>query len=94
MQSQFDGLQQNVDILLSDPNYQDFAAFSNHQWQNSEPSTFASLEDIHNSIHGLVGGNMGHMAELDYSAFDPVFWLHHVYVYLPRFFCFKLEIVT
>lgn len=78
MASQFAGLQQNVNILLNDPNYQEFAAFSNHAWlSNSGPSTYASLEDVHNSIHGMVGGNMGHMAELDYSAFDPVFWLHH-----------------
>lgn len=77
MESQFPSLQGNVNILMNDPNYKDFAAFSNHAWQNNEPSTFASIEDIHNSIHGDVGGNMGHMSELDYSSFDPVFWLHH-----------------
>jgi tyrosinase len=77
MSSQFAGLQQNVNILLNDPNYKDFAAFSNHEWQENEPGTFASIEDIHNSIHVAVGGNMGHMSELDYSSFDPVFWLHH-----------------
>lgn len=80
MESQFAGLQQNVNILLNDPNYSDFAAFSNHQWQENEPGTFASLEDIHNSIHVAVGGDGGHMSELDYSAFDPVFWLHHTNV--------------
>ena len=77
MSSQFAGLQSSVNILMNDPNYKDFAAFSNHVWQVNEPGTYASLEDIHNSIHGEVGGNAGHMAELDYSAFDPVFWLHH-----------------
>jgi len=77
MTTQNAGLQQNVNILMNDPNYKDFAAFSNHEWENTDPSTFASLEDIHNSIHVAVGGNMGHMSELDYSAFDPVFWLHH-----------------
>ncbi|KAH8653928.1 tyrosinase precursor [Tricladium varicosporioides] len=77
MESQFPSLQGNVNILMNDPNYKDFAAFSNHAWQNNDPSTFASIEDIHNSIHGDVGGNMGHMSELDYSSFDPVFWLHH-----------------
>ncbi len=77
LSSQFASLQQNVNILLTDPNYTNFAAFSNHEWQLSDPGTYASLEDIHNSIHGMVGGNDGHMSELDYSAFDPVFWLHH-----------------
>jgi tyrosinase len=77
MASQFDGLQSSIMLLMNDPNYKDFAAFSNHQWQVNEPGTYSSLEDVHNSIHGEVGGNVGHMAELDYSAFDPVFWLHH-----------------
>jgi tyrosinase len=86
MSSQFAGLQSSVNILMNDPNYKDFAAFSNHAWQVNEPGTYASLEDIHNSIHGEVGGNAGHMAELDYSAFDPVFWLHHAYVYSSIFF--------
>jgi tyrosinase len=75
--SQFGGLQQNVNILMNDPNYTVFDAFSNHIWETNEPGTYASLEDIHNSIHGIIGGNMGHMSEIDYAAFDPVFWLHH-----------------
>lgn len=80
MASQFASLQENVNILMNDPNYKDFAAFSNHAWQQNEPSTFSSIEDIHNSIHNVTGGPMGHMSELDYSAFDPVFWLHHANV--------------
>jgi tyrosinase len=82
MASQFDGLQGNINLLMNDPNYRDFAAFSNHAWQQNEPGTFASIEDVHNSIHVAVGGDgnagpPGHMYELDYAAFDPVFWLHH-----------------
>jgi tyrosinase len=80
MATQQAGLQQNVNLLMNDPNYQDFSAFSNHEWQENEPGTFASLEDIHNSIHVAVGGDGGHMSELDYAAFDPAFWLHHTYV--------------
>lgn len=80
MATQFAGLQQNINILMNDPNYKDFNAFSNHMWDTGSPGTEASLEDVHNSIHVAVGGNMGHMSELDYSAFDPVFWLHHAYV--------------
>lgn len=32
------------------------------------------LQDIHDGIHGWVGGDMGSVAT---SAFDPVFWAHH-----------------
>jgi tyrosinase len=77
MATQFAGMQQNINILMNDPNYKVLSAFSNHMWAGDSPSTAASLEDVHNSIHTAVGGNMGHMSELDYSAFDPVFWLHH-----------------
>ncbi|KAK6580768.1 hypothetical protein PZA11_007004 [Diplocarpon coronariae] len=80
MASQFAGLQQNVNLILSDPNYTAFDAFSNHELRDDGLNTSASLEDVHNSVHVAVGGNMGHMSELDYSAFDPVFWLHHANV--------------
>jgi tyrosinase len=72
MATQFASIQQNVNILLTDPNYTDFTTFSNHELINEDPGYQASLEDIHNGIHGSVGGPGGHMAELDYSAFDPV----------------------
>jgi tyrosinase len=79
MATQFAGMQQNINILMNDPNYKVLSAFSNHMWAGDSPSTAASLEDVHNSVHTAVGGNMGHMSELDYSSFDPVFWLHHWY---------------
>jgi tyrosinase len=33
-----------------------------------------ACEDIHDSVHGWVGGTMGNVG---YAAFDPVFWAHH-----------------
>ncbi|KAF2278293.1 Di-copper centre-containing protein [Westerdykella ornata] len=37
-----------------------------------------SFESIHDAIHVTAGGESGgHMYYLDYSAFDPLFWLHH-----------------
>jgi tyrosinase len=33
-----------------------------------------ACEDIHDGIHGWVGGTM---ANVGYAAFDPVFWAHH-----------------
>ncbi len=38
-----------------------------------------SLESIHDAIHSITGSN-GHMTYLDYSAFDPIFFLHHAMV--------------
>lgn len=35
-----------------------------------------SMESIHGTIHDTVGGD-GTMTWLFYSAFDPIFWLHH-----------------
>ncbi|TVY48584.1 Polyphenol oxidase [Lachnellula occidentalis] len=39
-----------------------------------------SMESVHNSVHGAVGGQSGFMTFLDYAAFDPIFWLHHTNV--------------
>lgn len=41
---------------------------------------FGSFEDVHNTVHGLVGGTgdrFGHMGNPAIAAFDPIFWLHH-----------------
>jgi tyrosinase len=73
--NQIMSIQGNVYLIMS--SYTDFAAFSNTRWdQSGNPGTYGSLEDIHDDIHGTVGGG-GHMSDPDYSAFDPVFWLHH-----------------
>src|ERR1700744_3946934 len=74
-------LRKNVALILTDPGYKNFDAFSNNEWRTSAPpGTFGSLEDIHNEIHDKTGGDSGHMSSLDVSAFDPVFWLHHANV--------------
>jgi tyrosinase len=40
-----------------------------------------SIESIHDAAHNTAGGETGgHMYYLDYSAFDPFFWLHHTNV--------------
>ena len=35
------------------------------------------MENTHGGLHTAVGGSRGHMTYIDYSAFDPIFWLHH-----------------
>jgi tyrosinase len=34
----------------------------------------AQLEDVHNRVHGWIGGTMGIIA---WAAYDPIFWAHH-----------------
>lgn len=45
----------------------------------TSPIDFASVEQIHNTIHGAVGfgPSFGHMSSVHVAAFDPIFWLHH-----------------
>ena len=35
------------------------------------------LEDLHNQVHGYVGGRCGDMSHVPFAAFDPIFWAHH-----------------
>lgn len=62
-------------------NYHDYASFSNEAWilQNN-PEGYDSIESVHDLIHGLTGGNNGHMSYIEYSAFDPIFFLHHAMI--------------
>lgn len=51
--------------------------FSNEAWipnGKDYAGGFDSIESIHDQIHGLTGSG-GHMTYIDYSAFDPVFWV-------------------
>ncbi|KAF7563483.1 hypothetical protein G7046_g620 [Stylonectria norvegica] len=72
-------LRERVVYLLK--SYEKFDQVSNNQW-NQEPdgSGFGSIEDIHNTLHVLIGGpneRSGHMTDVARAAFDPIFWLHH-----------------
>lgn len=54
-----------------------YPPFSNNAFVDSRGNMYDSLESIHDTIHGLIGGWMSRVA---YSAFDPVFFLHHANV--------------
>lgn len=43
----------------------DFASFNNE------------LENLHDSVHVWVGG---HMSNIGFSSYDPIFWAHHAMV--------------
>lgn len=81
MRNSYQSRRQSTYNLFSMPS---FGAFSNTQFSaGNAPGSFNSVEAIHNEIHVNCGGtgndlgNLGHMSVLDYSAFDPIFWLHH-----------------
>jgi tyrosinase len=61
-------LQDKVDVAFRQPAMNDFAVV---------------LEEAHGWIHGVIGGGYtsvsapGHMWPLEYSAYEPMFMLHH-----------------
>ncbi len=74
----FPSIQQRLYNLFS--NYQNFSTFSNEAWmQGASSDTYDSLESLHDTIHTL-SGLQGHMAWIPFSAFDPIFFLHHCMV--------------
>jgi tyrosinase len=38
------------------------------------------LEQLHNNVHVWVGGPDGHMGDIPFAAFDPIFWAHHAMI--------------
>ncbi|TVY55332.1 Polyphenol oxidase 1 [Lachnellula cervina] len=57
--------------LTKSNNYSSFATLA---------TSGTSIEGVHNGVHASIGGQNGFMTFLDYSAFDPIFWLHHTNV--------------
>lgn len=47
------------DMIYHTPDFEDFEI---------------KLEDVHDTVHGWVGGSMG---KVGIAAFDPIFWAHH-----------------
>jgi len=44
----------------------------------TEWGTFSDgLESVHDSVHDWVGGKTGDMGQLDFAAYDPIFFAHH-----------------
>ncbi|KAI9673898.1 MAG: hypothetical protein M1817_002104 [Caeruleum heppii] len=72
----------NSRVAIRDRLYNLFAAygtysnFSNKGWIPNGAANFDSVESLHDQVHGLCG-NGGHMSVIDYSSFDPIFFLHH-----------------
>lgn len=63
-------------LLSSETNYTVFST----QSLKDRGRNYNNLESIHGTIHALTG-NGGHMSYIPWSGFDPIFWLHHWWVY-------------
>ncbi|KAF3762479.1 Di-copper centre-containing protein [Cryphonectria parasitica EP155] len=66
--------QQRIYNLFS--SYDNYTIFSNEGWA-ADTSQYDSLESLHDNVHSMLGGSDGHMTIVPFSAFDPVFFLHH-----------------
>lgn len=65
--------------------YNTYVAMSNNSLSEVvDQKNYGSLEDIHNAVHNLVGGIGGHMAAIEVSAFDPIFWLRKYSLMIPK----------
>ena len=71
--------QQRLYALFS--NYGNYSTFSNEAWiPDGHENEYDSLESLHDTIHNILGGGVGHMAYIPFSSFDPLFFLHHAMV--------------
>lgn len=59
--------------------YTIFSRATSYNVMATQSSNGPSFEGPHGWLHVTVGGQ-GHMTDVGYSAFDPIFWLHHTNV--------------
>ncbi|EPS45575.1 hypothetical protein H072_468 [Dactylellina haptotyla CBS 200.50] len=57
--------------------YKDFELVGTSSSPRDNNEFLESFEGVHDTIHGITGTSGGQMNFLSYSAFEPVFWLHH-----------------
>ncbi|KAF8841410.1 Di-copper centre-containing protein [Paxillus ammoniavirescens] len=76
-------LKTSVGLLFTFPDqgdsstmYDEFSNTRNESRRTLDYYNRGSVEAVHNTIHGIIGGN-GHMGNPDYAAFDPIFYFHH-----------------
>ncbi|POS71536.1 hypothetical protein DHEL01_v210068, partial [Diaporthe helianthi] len=60
--------------------YNTFTTVTSFEDMETDRYTSTSFESPHNNVHNSVGCNNGTMYDLNWSAFDPAFMLHHTNV--------------
>lgn len=73
--NQMDQIRANLQSRL----YHIFTMETDYFDMSSDVSIDDSLEAVHDTVHTTVGSG-GHMSEVPYAAFDPIFWLHHAMI--------------
>ena len=62
-----------LNLMVSDM-YKNWDSFSCATYDNELQSN-GSLEGVHNTYHGAIGGTGGHMSRVPIAAFDPIFFM-------------------
>ncbi|KAM5453958.1 putative tyrosinase [Microsporum audouinii] len=75
MRSNGASLRSSIYQLLSGES--DYSTFSTQALPDRDG--YNNVETVHGYVHSLVGGQ-GHMTYVPWSAYDPIFWLHHANV--------------
>ncbi|OCK82998.1 Di-copper centre-containing protein [Lepidopterella palustris CBS 459.81] len=73
--SQLNDLQTNLQSRI----YHIFTMITGYSDVSNDYISGDSLEAVHDTIHNTVGSG-GHMSDVPYAAFDPIFWLHHTMI--------------
>ncbi len=71
---------EDVDLgaALNAPGTTGLAGFFGPRPATHAGGTFGMVEGtVHNAVHVALGGDSGLMANPDFAALDPIFWLHH-----------------
>ncbi|KAF8529966.1 hypothetical protein JB92DRAFT_3081218 [Gautieria morchelliformis] len=78
------GLKKRLKDVQMDLRYDTCRLFSIDNWDHFSTTggdganaNTNSLEAVHDKVHAEVGGSGGHMFDIDYAGFDPIFYLHH-----------------
>jgi hypothetical protein len=70
-------VKKQLNNALYAPNYEQFSSVPTRKKPSNIVVDYVPLETPHNSLHDIIGGMNGNMANIDIAAFDPIFWLHH-----------------
>lgn len=65
---------------LTASTYNTFTRATTYSNYATQANSGSSIESVHGTIHVTVGQSNGHMTYIPYSAYDPIFWLHHTNV--------------